>query len=223
MVNAQKRGQEDGWRTLLPGEGHVEWLGRKGVLRECHIGGMGKLIAPPETSALEDPPCENKNCTNVPHPSPPSVPPSRPRPRPARPRSPLASVHDMQPTGLSGWAPGQPTAVIDLGEEFAPDPSNASSAALQFSAAYYAVDSSAEGNGSKKRKVERACDFCRRRKARCDGPRMPDNVCSNCNTNARSCTYLCVPSSHPPPSSCPDAPRRSPAKAQSPEGLQRRE
>ena len=65
MVNAQKRGEEDGWRTLLPGEGHVEWLGRKGVLRECHIGGMGKLIAPPETSALEDPPCENKNCTNV--------------------------------------------------------------------------------------------------------------------------------------------------------------
>ncbi len=102
----------------------------------------------------------------------------------------------MQPTGLSGWAPGQPTAVIDLGEEYAPDPSNASSAALQFSAAYsYAVDSSAEGNGSKKRKVERACDFCRRRKARCDGPRMPDNVCSNCITNARSCTYLCV-SSH---------------------------
>ncbi|TFK86622.1 hypothetical protein K466DRAFT_492433 [Polyporus arcularius HHB13444] len=97
----------------------------------------------------------------------------------------------MQPTGLSGWAPGQPTAVIDLGEEYAPDPSNASSAALQFSAAYsYAVDSSAEGNGSKKRKVERACDFCRRRKARCDGPRMPDNVCSNCITNARSCTYL---------------------------------
>ncbi|KAI0745137.1 fungal-specific transcription factor domain-containing protein [Earliella scabrosa] len=96
----------------------------------------------------------------------------------------------MQPSGLSGWTPGQPTAVIDLGEEFAPDPSNASTAALQFSAAYYAVDSSAEGNGSKKRKVERACDFCRRRKARCDGPRMPDNVCSNCITNSRACTYL---------------------------------
>ncbi|KAI0819989.1 fungal-specific transcription factor domain-containing protein [Trametes gibbosa] len=91
---------------------------------------------------------------------------------------------------LLGWAPGQPTAVIDLGEEFAPDPSNASSAALQFSAAYYAIDSSADRSGSKKRKVERACDFCRRRKARCDGPRMPDNVCSNCITNTRTCTYL---------------------------------
>ena len=103
----------------------------------------------------------------------------------------------MQPSGLSGWTPGQPTAVIDLGEEFAPDPSNASTAAFQFSAAYYAVDSSAEGNGSKKRKVERACDFCRRRKARCDGPRMPDNVCSNCITNSRTCTYLCVSPAHP--------------------------
>nr|VWO95032.1 Zn(2)-C6 fungal-type domain-containing protein [Ganoderma boninense] len=59
----------------------------------------------------------------------------------------------MHPPGLSGWTPGQPTAVIDLGEEFAPDPSNASTAALQFSAAYYAIDSSLEGNGSKKRKL----------------------------------------------------------------------
>ncbi|KAI0769708.1 fungal-specific transcription factor domain-containing protein [Trametes elegans] len=96
----------------------------------------------------------------------------------------------MDRGGLHGWTPGQPTAVIDLGEEFAPDPLNASTAALQFSAAYYAVDSSAEGNRSKKRKVERACDFCRRRKARCDGPRMPDNVCSNCLTNSKTCTYL---------------------------------
>ena len=98
----------------------------------------------------------------------------------------------MERGSLLGWTPGQPTAVIDLGEEFAPDPSNASSSALQFSAAYYAVDSSAEGNGSKKRKVERACDFCRRRKARCDGPSMPDNVCSNCISNSRACTYVYV-------------------------------
>ncbi|KAI8993102.1 fungal-specific transcription factor domain-containing protein [Trametes punicea] len=96
----------------------------------------------------------------------------------------------MESGGLLGWTPGQPTAVIDLGEEFAPDPSNASTAALQFSTAYYAVDSSAEGNGSKKRKIERACDFCRRRKARCDGPSMPDNVCTNCISNSRACTYV---------------------------------
>ena len=132
----------------------------------------------------------NKNSTtNVPRASLPSDPrpPSPPPPAlaPARP-----ARRTMQSAGPAGWMPGQPTAVIDLGEEFAPDPLNASTAALQFSAAYYAVDSSAEGNGSKKRKVERACDFCRRRKARCDGPRMPDNICSNCISNSRSCTYL---------------------------------
>ena len=129
----------------------------------------------------------------------------------------------MQPSGLSGWTPGQPTAVIDLGEEFAPDPSNASTAALQFSAAYYAVDSSAEGNGSKKRKVERACDFCRRRKARCDGPRMPDNVCSNCITNSRACTYLCVsllrPLGRPSPSCISRYSQRGFQAQRAPEGV----
>ncbi|CDO74459.1 hypothetical protein BN946_scf184979.g14 [Trametes cinnabarina] len=53
----------------------------------------------------------------------------------------------MDRGGPLGWTPGQPTAVIDLGEEFAPDPSNASSTALQFPAAYYAIDS----EGSKPR------------------------------------------------------------------------
>ncbi|PIL36105.1 transcription factor [Ganoderma sinense ZZ0214-1] len=119
------------------------------------------------------------------------VPAASPRPRHALLHTvPVGHAAPMQPSGLSGWTPGQPTAVIDLGEEFAPDPLNASTAALQFSAAYYAIDSSLEGNGSKKRKVERACDFCRKRKARCDGPKMPDNICSNCITNARTCTYL---------------------------------
>ena len=42
----------------------------------------------------------------------------------------------------------------------------------------------------KKRNVERACDGCRRRKTRCDGPKMPDNVCTNCVQNRKICTYL---------------------------------
>jgi hypothetical protein len=42
----------------------------------------------------------------------------------------------------------------------------------------------------KKRKVERACDGCRRRKTRCDGPKMPDNVCTNCVQNRKICTYM---------------------------------
>ena len=42
----------------------------------------------------------------------------------------------------------------------------------------------------KKRNVERACDDCRRRKTRCDGPKMPDNVCTNCVQNRKICTYV---------------------------------
>lgn len=44
----------------------------------------------------------------------------------------------------------------------------------------------------KKRKIERACDACRRRKTKCDGPRMPDNVCTNCIQNRKTCSYVFV-------------------------------
>ncbi|KAH9961592.1 fungal-specific transcription factor domain-containing protein [Russula dissimulans] len=43
---------------------------------------------------------------------------------------------------------------------------------------------------SKKRNIDRACDDCRRRKTRCDGPKMPDNVCTNCVQNRKICTYI---------------------------------
>jgi len=43
-----------------------------------------------------------------------------------------------------------------------------------------------------KPRPERACDLCRRRKTKCDGPSAPDNACSNCVQNNRSCTYLCA-------------------------------
>ena len=43
---------------------------------------------------------------------------------------------------------------------------------------------------AKKRNVERACDDCRRRKTRCDGSKMPDNVCTNCVQNRKICTYM---------------------------------
>ncbi|KAI0267136.1 fungal-specific transcription factor domain-containing protein [Gloeopeniophorella convolvens] len=43
---------------------------------------------------------------------------------------------------------------------------------------------------SKRRNVERACDECRRRKTRCDGPKMPDNVCTNCVQSRKKCTYV---------------------------------
>ncbi|KAH7913811.1 fungal-specific transcription factor domain-containing protein [Hygrophoropsis aurantiaca] len=43
--------------------------------------------------------------------------------------------------------------------------------------------------GSKKRRVQRACDVCRRKKIRCDGSQMPGNQCSNCIAYNFDCTY----------------------------------
>ncbi|KAJ7770173.1 fungal-specific transcription factor domain-containing protein [Mycena maculata] len=45
-------------------------------------------------------------------------------------------------------------------------------------------------SSTRTRKVDRACDACRRRKTKCDGPKMQDNVCSNCVNSHKSCTYL---------------------------------
>ncbi|KAH9830265.1 fungal-specific transcription factor domain-containing protein [Rhodofomes roseus] len=42
---------------------------------------------------------------------------------------------------------------------------------------------------AKKRRIQRACDVCRRKKIRCDGAQMPDNKCSNCTTYNYECTY----------------------------------
>ncbi|EIW84587.1 hypothetical protein CONPUDRAFT_163668 [Coniophora puteana RWD-64-598 SS2] len=42
----------------------------------------------------------------------------------------------------------------------------------------------------KKRRVQRACDVCRRRKIRCDGNRTPGSRCTTCSTNDLECTYL---------------------------------
>jgi hypothetical protein len=42
----------------------------------------------------------------------------------------------------------------------------------------------------KRRRIDRACDTCRRRKTKCDGPKMPDNVCTNCLQTKKSCTYM---------------------------------
>lgn len=52
-------------------------------------------------------------------------------------------------------------------------------------------NASIAGNNAKAR-LERACDLCRRRKTKCDGPSAPDNICSNCLQNNQSCTYMCV-------------------------------
>ncbi|KII90496.1 hypothetical protein PLICRDRAFT_697043 [Plicaturopsis crispa FD-325 SS-3] len=40
----------------------------------------------------------------------------------------------------------------------------------------------------KKRRIEQACDLCRRRKIRCEGP-IEAGKCFNCNTTGKDCTY----------------------------------
>ncbi|KAF9533926.1 fungal-specific transcription factor domain-containing protein, partial [Crepidotus variabilis] len=47
---------------------------------------------------------------------------------------------------------------------------------------------SGRSHGAKKRKIQRACDICRRKKS--DGGQMPDNKCSNCIACAFDCTYV---------------------------------
>ncbi|KAI0372641.1 hypothetical protein BV20DRAFT_963680 [Pilatotrama ljubarskyi] len=44
---------------------------------------------------------------------------------------------------------------------------------------------------SKRRKVlERACDYCRRKKIKCDGPQMPNKRCTKCIKRRAECTYV---------------------------------
>ncbi|KAJ7772586.1 fungal-specific transcription factor domain-containing protein [Mycena maculata] len=44
--------------------------------------------------------------------------------------------------------------------------------------------------GSKKRRLQGACDICRSKKIRCDSGKMPNNICSNCIAFNSSCTHL---------------------------------
>ncbi|KAJ7764189.1 fungal-specific transcription factor domain-containing protein [Mycena maculata] len=42
----------------------------------------------------------------------------------------------------------------------------------------------------KKRRIERACDVCRRRKSRCDGSQVPGDRCTTCIDADLDCTYV---------------------------------
>ncbi|KAF8070504.1 fungal-specific transcription factor domain-containing protein [Lyophyllum atratum] len=55
---------------------------------------------------------------------------------------------------------------------------------------YDTCDSHGATTTRKKRKVDRACDACRRRKTKCDGPKVQDNICTNCLQANKHCTYL---------------------------------
>uniref|UniRef100_A0A8H7Y2F1 Zn(2)-C6 fungal-type domain-containing protein n=1 Tax=Psilocybe cubensis TaxID=181762 RepID=A0A8H7Y2F1_PSICU len=51
----------------------------------------------------------------------------------------------------------------------------------------------------KKRRIQRACDICRRKKIRCDGVQMPGNRCSNCVAYSFNCTYIEAAKKRGPP------------------------
>ncbi|KAI0749212.1 fungal-specific transcription factor domain-containing protein [Daedaleopsis nitida] len=52
---------------------------------------------------------------------------------------------------------------------------------------------------AKKRRIQRACDMCRRKKIRCDGAQMPNNKCSNCVSYRLDCTYVEAAKKRGPP------------------------
>ncbi|KAJ7253504.1 fungal-specific transcription factor domain-containing protein [Mycena rebaudengoi] len=52
---------------------------------------------------------------------------------------------------------------------------------------------------SKKRRIQRACDICRRKKIRCDGAQMPGNRCTNCVAYGFDCSYVEAAKKRGPP------------------------
>ncbi|KAG6812669.1 hypothetical protein H0H92_001427 [Tricholoma furcatifolium] len=52
---------------------------------------------------------------------------------------------------------------------------------------------------AKKRRIQRACDVCRRKKIRCDGGQMPGHRCSNCIAYNFECTYVEAAKKRGPP------------------------
>ncbi|CAE6426439.1 unnamed protein product [Rhizoctonia solani] len=56
-----------------------------------------------------------------------------------------------------------------------------------------------EGGNAKKRRVQRACDVCRRKKVRCDGATRAGNRCSNCVAFNFDCTYVEAAKKRGPP------------------------
>ncbi|KAJ7758567.1 fungal-specific transcription factor domain-containing protein [Mycena maculata] len=57
-------------------------------------------------------------------------------------------------------------------------------------AAAASVPDAASQNGTKSRRPQRSCDYCRQRKIKCDGPKTNGGRCSNCLDFRSQCTYL---------------------------------
>ncbi|OCH92284.1 hypothetical protein OBBRIDRAFT_791396 [Obba rivulosa] len=88
------------------------------------------------------------------------------------------------------WASNNTPMVIALEGTASPKPLHSSAERMQHSPDDDVQDPSSSMSASRKRKLQRACDYCRKRKTKCDGPRMRDSFCTNCKQNRRECTYI---------------------------------
>ncbi|PWN51278.1 hypothetical protein IE53DRAFT_308051, partial [Violaceomyces palustris] len=59
--------------------------------------------------------------------------------------------------------------------------------------------------GGKRRRVQRACDMCRKKKVRCDGLQPEKGACSNCANYGHECTFVDAARKRAPPRSYVDA------------------
>ncbi|KAJ7149657.1 fungal-specific transcription factor domain-containing protein, partial [Mycena filopes] len=57
----------------------------------------------------------------------------------------------------------------------------------------------------KRRRIQRACDKCRKKKIRCDGPELPGGKCTTCMEASADCTYLEAAVKRAPPKSYVDS------------------
>ncbi|PWZ02906.1 hypothetical protein BCV70DRAFT_143909, partial [Testicularia cyperi] len=62
------------------------------------------------------------------------------------------------------------------------------------------LDDDGDGGG-KRRRVQRACDTCRKKKVRCDGLQPEKGACSNCANYGYECTFIDAARKRPPPRS----------------------
>ncbi|KAJ6479236.1 fungal-specific transcription factor domain-containing protein [Mycena vitilis] len=51
---------------------------------------------------------------------------------------------------------------------------------------------SSEATAPKRRRIQGACDLCRKKKIRCDSSQMPGNKCTNCITTKAHCTHIYI-------------------------------
>ncbi|SPC65121.1 related to transcriptional activator acu-15 [Ustilago sp. UG-2017b] len=66
-------------------------------------------------------------------------------------------------------------------------------------------DQDDEEGAGKRRRVQRACDTCRKKKVRCDGLQPEKGACSNCANYGYECTFVDAARKRPPPRSYVEA------------------